>query len=56
MLPWKLYEKGLIIRGVVVLGSSVSLGVYRREDGEETINIKQTIHHEALHGNMLCRV
>ena len=34
--------KGLVVSGVVVLGSSVSLGVYRREEWGETINIKQT--------------
>ena len=26
---------------------NVSLGVYRREEGEETINIKHTKHHKA---------
>ena len=34
--------KRLVVRGVVDHGSNVSLGVYRREEGEETINIKQT--------------
>ena len=27
--------------------SGLSPGVYRREEGEETINIKQTKHHKA---------
>ena len=37
-----LYGKGPIANAVVVPGSNVSLGVYQREEGEETINIKQT--------------
>ena len=38
MLAWKLCGKWLDVRGVVVHGSSVGLGVYRREEVEETIN------------------
>ena len=34
--------KGLVLCGVVVLGTSVSLRVYWREEGEETINTEQT--------------
>ena len=34
-LAWKLCLKGLVIRGVVVLGRSVGLRVYRREKGEK---------------------
>jgi hypothetical protein len=41
LLAWKLYWKWLDFVNVVVLGSSVGLGVYRREEGEETVNIKQ---------------
>ena len=41
-MPGSFAEKGLVFRGVVVLGSGVSSGVYRREEGEETVNIKHT--------------
>ena len=42
LLALLLCGKGLIVRGVVVSGSTVSLRVYRREEGEETINTKHT--------------
>ena len=42
-LAWKLSREGGVVNTVVVLGSSgVGLVVYRREEGEETINIVQT--------------
>ena len=45
LLLWQ--EEG-VVNSVVVLGSSgIGLGVYRREEGEEIINIKQTKHHKA---------
>ena len=47
LLALQLCDKGLIIGGVVVPGSTVSLGVYRREEGEETINIKHRCNHDA---------
>ena len=43
--------KRLIVNGVVVLGSSISLGGYRREEGEETINTSNrcnTMHDMAI--------
>ena len=41
-LAWLLWQGG-VVNSVVELGSSsVGLVVYRREEGEETINIKQT--------------
>jgi len=42
LLALLLCGKRLNVKGVVEHGSSVSLGVYRREEGEETINTKQT--------------
>jgi hypothetical protein len=42
LLASLLCGKRLDVKCVVVLGSSVSLGVYRREEGEETINIRHT--------------
>jgi hypothetical protein len=42
-LPGSSTEGGLVVDDVVVLYSVVgSLGVYQKEKGEETINIKQT--------------
>ena len=42
MLAWLLCGKGGIVSSVVGLLGSVGLGVYRREEGEETVNIKHT--------------
>ena len=42
-LAWKLSREGGVVNSVVDLGSSsVGLVVYRREEGEETVNIVQT--------------
>ena len=42
-LAWKLSREGGVVNTVVVLGSgSVGLVVYRREEGEETVNTMQT--------------
>ena len=42
-LAWLLWQEGGVVNTVVVLGSSgVSLVVYEREKGEETMNIMQT--------------
>ena len=42
-LAWLLRQEGGVIVDVVEHNSiSGSLGVYRREEGEETVNIKQT--------------
>ena len=42
-LAWLLWQEGRFINTVVVLGSSsVGLVVYRREEGEETMNTMQT--------------
>ena len=48
-LAWTLCCKGRRVVGDVVDHSGVGsgLGVYQREEGEETINIKQTKHHKA---------
>ena len=47
-LAWKLCCKGRRVVGDVVdHRGSIGLGVYRREEGEETINIKQTKHDKA---------
>ena len=42
-LAWLLWQEGGVVNTVVDRGSScVRLVVYRREEGEETINIMQT--------------
>ena len=42
-LAWLLWQEGGVVNSVVEWGSNiVSLIVYRREEGEETINIMQT--------------
>ena len=43
LLAWKLCCKGRRVAGDVVdYRGNIGLGVYRREEGEETVNIKQT--------------
>ena len=42
-LAWLLWQEGGVVNTVVVLSSSsVGLVLYRREEGEETINKMQT--------------
>ena len=42
-LAWLFWEVGGVVNSVVELGStSVGLVVYRREEGEETVNTMQT--------------
>ena len=42
-LAWLLWQVGGVVNSVVELGSSsVSLVVYQREEGEETVNTMQT--------------
>ena len=43
-LAWLLWQEGGVVNNVVDRGTSsgVSLVVYRREEGEETMNIMQT--------------
>ena len=38
---WLLWQGG-VISGVVERRGNIGLGVYRREEGEEIVNIKQT--------------
>ena len=56
-LAWKLSCKGRsVIVDVVDHRGIIGLGVYPREEGEETVNIKQSLHHNALRGYKLCGV
>ena len=42
-LAWLLWQEGGVVNSVVELGSSsVGLVVYRRQEGEETVNTMQT--------------
>ena len=41
-LAWLLWQGGVIVDDVVDHRGISGLGVYRREEGEETVNIKQT--------------
>ena len=42
-LAWLLWQVGGVVNSIVELGSSsVGLVVYRREEGGETVNTKQT--------------
>ena len=40
-LAWFLWQGGVVV-DVVDHKGNIGLGVYRREEGEETVNIKQT--------------
>ena len=42
LLAWLLWQGGGVVIDVVDHKGSIGLGVYRREEGEETVNIKQT--------------
>ena len=41
-LAWLLWQGGVVVDDVVDHRGISGLGVYRREEGEETVNIKQT--------------
>ena len=52
-----LWQERGVVNSVVELGSSsVGLVVYRREEGEETMNTEQTKHHKIYQGNTRCSV
>ncbi len=46
LFAWLLWQGGVII-DVVDHSGIIGLGVYRREEGEETVNTEQTMHHKA---------
>ena len=47
-LAWLLWQEGGVVNSVVGRGTSsvVGLVVYRREEGEETVNTEQTKQHK----------
>ena len=48
LLAWLLWQGG-VVGDVVDHSGIIGLGVYRREEGEETVNTEQTMHHKAQH-------
>ena len=46
LLAWLFWQGGVII-DVDDHRGCIGLGVYRREQGEETVNTEQTMHHKA---------
>ena len=48
-LAWLLRQEGGVVGDVVDHRGSIGLGVYRREEGGETVNIEQTMHHKTQH-------
>ena len=46
-LAWLLWQGGVVVDDVVDHRGISGLGVYRREEGEETVNTEQTMHHKA---------
>ena len=42
LLAWLLWQGGVVEDVVILIRINVILGVYRREEGEETVNKKQT--------------
>jgi hypothetical protein len=48
LLAWKLCGEIGVVGGVVILGSSVGLGVYWREEGEETMNTSKQMQHGCM--------
>ena len=49
-------ERGVVNSVVELVSSSVGLVVYRREEGEEIMNTKQTKHHKIYQVNTRCSV
>ena len=47
LLAWLLRQEGGVVGDVVDHIGIISLGVYQREEGEETVNTKQTRLHKA---------
>ena len=48
LLAWKLCLKRRSVVDIVDHRGDISLGVYRREEGEETVNTKQRYHNMAI--------
>ena len=46
LLAWLLWQ-GRVVIDVVDHRGGIGLGVYQREEGEETVNTEQTMHHKA---------
>ena len=46
LLAWLFWQGGVIV-DVVDHKDCIGLEVYQREEGKETVNTKQTMHHKA---------
>ena len=55
-LAWKLRWKGrrVVVDVVDHSGISIGLGVYRREEGEETVNTSKQMQYYAWHDETRC--
>ena len=50
-IAWLLWQEGGVVNSVVEVGSKyVSLVVYRREEGDETVNTRKHMHNKAING------
>ena len=49
LLAWLLRQEEGVVGDVVDHSDIIGLGVYQREEGEETVNTEQTMHHKAQH-------
>ena len=47
LLAWLLRQEEEVIGDVVDHSGIIGFGVYRREEGEETVNTEQSMHHKA---------
>ena len=47
LLAWLLRQEGGVVGDIVNHIGIIGLGVYRREEGEETVNTEQTMNHKA---------
>ena len=49
-LAWLLWQERVVITVVVLSGISNGLGVYQREEGEETVNTRKHMHNKTKSG------
>ena len=50
LLAWLLWQVGVVVDVVDHRGISSGLGVYRREEGEETVNTRKHKHNKTISG------
>ena len=47
LLAWLLRQEEEVVGDVIDHSGIIGLGVYQREEGEETVNTEQSMHHKA---------